>query len=715
MGSTSQRQILTPGQNCWRIVKTNRASFLIDGEAYFTTLKASLERASQFVFILAWDIDSRIRLLRNDDQASTALGDFLNALAKRKRGLHIYVLTWDFAMLYALEREWLPVYKFDWRTHRRVHFRMDGEHPAGASQHQKIVVVDDNTAFVGGFDLTRSRWDTPKHEPKDPRRVNPYGLTYPPFHDVQIIVEGEAAAALGVLARDRWYRATGRRIPAARETHSNCWPAGLQPDLKGVDVAIARTQPDYGDTSAVREVERSYLDAIAAARRYVYVESQYLTSNTIGDALARRLQEQSGPEIVVVLPRETAGWLEQVTMDVLRARLLERLRQADRHGRLKIYYPDIPGLVDECVCVHAKVMIVDDKLVRVGSSNLSNRSMSLDAECDVAIEAGGDKRIVSAIRRFRDRLLAEHLGVTPAEVANTVNGNESLIKGIEALRSSQRTLRDLDGRVPEFLERQIPESALIDPERPMDADRLIAELGISDERSQAHYSWLRLLVLVIGLIALAAAWRWTPMADQLDAGKIVSVLSNVRQSPMGPLLAVAAFVIGGLVVAPVTVLIVATALVFGPLLGFACSLVGTLLSAIVVYGIGRLMKRDTARWFSGSRLNRLSQRLARRGLVSIVAVRIIPVAPFTVVNLVAGVSHVSFRDFVLGTLVGMTPGLVAMVIFADRLHDALIEPNLITIALVLAVVVAIAVLAYFMRQWLTGNSVGDNSQRGHQR
>jgi phospholipase D1/2 len=416
-----------------------------------------------------------------------------------------------------------------------------------------------------------------------------------------------------------------------------------------------------------------------------------------------------------VLPRETAGWLEQVTMDVLRARLLERLRQADRHGRLKIYYPDIPGLADECVCVHAKVMIVDDKLVRVGSSNLSNRSMSLDAECDVAIEAGGDKRIVSAIRRFRDRLLAEHLGVTPAEVANTVNGNESFIKGIEALRSSQRTLRDLDGRVPEFLERQIPESALIDPERPMDADRLIAELGISDERSQAHYSWLRLLVLVIGLIALAAAWRWTPMADQLDAGKIVSVLSNVRQSPMGPLLAVAAFVIGGLVVAPVTVLIVATALVFGPLLGFACSLVGTLLSAIVVYGIGRLMKRDTARWFSGSRLNRLSQRLARRGLVSIVAVRIIPVAPFTVVNLVAGVSHVSFRDFVLGTLVGMTPGLVAMVIFADRLHDALIEPNLITIALVLAVVVAITVLAYFMRQWLTGNSVGDNSQRGHQR
>lgn len=710
MSSPSQRQILTPGQNCWRIAKADRASFLIDGEEYFTALKASLERASQCVFILAWDIDSRVRLLRNDDQAPTAQGDFLNALAKRKRGLHIYVLTWDFAMLYALEREWLPVYKLGWRTHRRVHFRMDGEHPVSASHHQKIVVVDDSTAFAGGFDLTRSRWDTSKHEPKDPRRVNPYGLAYPPFHDVQIVVEGEAAAVLGELARARWLRATGQKIAAVKETQSKSWPTALQPDLEHVDVAIARTQPDYDGADAVREVERLYLDAIAAARRYVYIESQYLTSNAIGDALARRLQEQRGPEIVLVLPRETGGWLEQATMDVLRARLLERLRQADRHGRLKVYYPDIPELVDECVCVHAKVMIVDDQLVRVGSSNLSNRSMSLDTECDIAIEAGGTERIASAIRRFRDRLLAEHLGVSQAEVANTINGNESFIKGIETLRSSQRTLRELDSRVPEFLDEQIPESALIDPERPMDADGLIAELGVSDERGQARHSWLRLLVLLIGLLVLAAAWRWTPLAAELDAGKIASVLDDVRQRPMGPLLAVAAFVIGGLVVAPVTLLIVATALVFGPALGFAYSLVGTLLSAILVYGIGRLMKRDTARRLSGSWLNRLSRRLGRRGLISIMAVRVIPVAPFTIVNLVAGVSHISFRDFVLGTLLGMTPGLLAMVIFADRLHDALIEPNLITIALVLGVAAVIVVLAYFMRQWLKGNNVGDNSQ-----
>lgn len=714
MNSPSQRQILKPGQNCWRIAKADRAAFLVDGEAYFTALKTSLERASRCVLILAWDIDSRVRLLRNDDHASAALGDMLNALAKRKHSLHIYILTWDFAMLYALEREWLPVYKLDWRTHRRVHFRMDDEHPAGASHHEKIVVVDDNTAFVGGFDLTRSRWDTSKHAPKDPRRVNPYGLEYPPFHDVQIVVDGEAAAALGKLARERWHRATKRKMPAVRATSGRCWPDGVKPDLDNVDIAIARTRSAYNGADEVREVERLYLDAIEAARRYVYIENQYVTSSAIGDALARRLQEEKGPEIVLVVPRETAGWLEQLTMDVLRARLIERLKRADRYGRLKVYYPDIPGLVDGCVCVHGKIMIVDDALVRVGSSNLSNRSMSLDTECDVAIEAGGE-RVASGIRGFRDRLLAEHLGVAQADVSDTINEQHSLISGIERLRSSKRSLCELETRIPELLNQQIPDSALIDPERPIDADRLTAELGIGGERSQAYHGGLRLLALLILLVAFAAAWRWTPLAEQFDTGKIAALLDEAKQNPMGPLLAIAVFVVGGLVVFPVTLLIVATGLVFGPVLGFFYALTGTLLSAILVYGLGRLMKRDTARRLSGSRLNRLSRQLARRGLISIVAVRLVPVAPFTVINLVAGVSHIRFKDFVLGTLVGMTPGLVIMVIFADRLHEALVQPNIATIALVFGVVTVIAVFVYVMRRWLKTDSAGADFQHGHQK
>src|SRR6185437_9244660 len=120
------------------------------------------------------------------------------------RGLRGCILSWDFAMLYAFEREWLPVYKLDWRTHRRLHFRLDGRHPPGASHHQKVVVIDDAVAFVGGFDLAHRRWDMPAHRANEPRRVDPYGATYAPFHDVQLAVDAEAARALGDLARERW-------------------------------------------------------------------------------------------------------------------------------------------------------------------------------------------------------------------------------------------------------------------------------------------------------------------------------------------------------------------------------------------------------------------------------------------------------------------------------------------------------------------------------
>ena len=103
----------------------------------------------------------------------------------------------------------MPLYALNWKTHSRVRFYMDDKHPVGASQHQKIVVVDDAVAFSGGLDLRKWRWDTPEHHIDDQRRVDPDGKPYPPFHDVQMVVDGAAAAALGQLARERWQRATG--------------------------------------------------------------------------------------------------------------------------------------------------------------------------------------------------------------------------------------------------------------------------------------------------------------------------------------------------------------------------------------------------------------------------------------------------------------------------------------------------------------------------
>ena len=120
--------------------------------------------------------------------------------------------------------------------------------------------------------------------------------------------------------------------------------------------------PPRAEAPAVREVERLYLDMIASARRAIYIENQYFTSPRIAEALAKRLAEPDGPEIVLVLRLLSHGWLEEPTMHVLRTRLLKRLQEADRYGRFHVYYPHMPGLAEGCCLdVHSKMMIVDDQ------------------------------------------------------------------------------------------------------------------------------------------------------------------------------------------------------------------------------------------------------------------------------------------------------------------------------------------------------------------
>ncbi|RPJ40628.1 MAG: hypothetical protein EHM27_07700, partial [Deltaproteobacteria bacterium] len=368
--------IAVPGRNCWKRPVAGKVAFLVDGDAYFSAFAAAVERARFSVLILGWDIDSRLQLRGDGSRGkfSNELGLFLKEIISRRKELQIHVLSWDFAMIYLLEREFLPVFKRPWRGRRRIHFRLDGRHPRGGSHHQKVVVIDDAVAFSGGLDLTKHRWDTPEHKRDDPRRVKPGGFHYEPFHDVQMAVSGEAASALGELARERWRRATGISLfppPGG----SDPWPDDLTPDLEEVPVAIARTEPEWNGYPGIREVESLFLDMIAAARHSIYIENQYFTSARICDALIQRLTEQDGPDIVMIMAERNSGWLEQNSMGIIRAQLFQKLKRADRFGHLYLYQPALPG--GERMEVHSKVIVVDDRLARVGSANLSNRSTGL--------------------------------------------------------------------------------------------------------------------------------------------------------------------------------------------------------------------------------------------------------------------------------------------------------------------------------------------------
>ncbi|MFP3870331.1 MAG: VTT domain-containing protein [Syntrophobacteria bacterium] len=693
--ANGSENILVEGRNCWRIAPAARAALLIDAASYFAAFRAAVERARHSILIVGWDMDSRLRLVRDDraHDLPVALGDFLNAVVSRRPGLHAHVLIWDFAMIYALERELLPVFKLRWRTHRRIHFRLDSNHPVGACHHQKIVVVDDAIAFVGGIDLATDRWDTPAHSASDPRREDPSGRRYPPHHDVQMAVDGPAAATLGDLVRERWRRATGRCLRPSTRGRRDPWPSELVPDMEDVRVAIARTEPAYRGSKEVREVESLYRDAIFAAHRFIYVENQYLTSATFCEALASQLRKRSGPEVVIVLPRRCSVWLEESTMGIFRARPLRRLREEDHYNRLRVFYPVVPGLDEESVNVHSKVLVIDDKLVRVGSSNLSNRSMGFDTECDICIEAG-EPRIEEAIAYARNRLLAEHLGVAPHHVAKEIAARGSLIAAVDRLCGSERTLKPLHADVPEWVDNLIPDSTVIDPEKPMAPEKFIEQF-ISEEVPEDRRPFRRIAIILLAVLALASSWQWTPLGDWLDVKAIAAWAGHLTYHPAAPLVVIGAYLVGNLLLIPVTFMVAATAFIFGPVAGFILSMVGCLSGAMLTYGVGRLLGRDTVRRLAGTRLNRLSRRLANHGVITMATVRLVPVAHFAIASMVAGASHIRFRDFFLGTTIGMAPGVLAITVLEDRLEVAVREPGMasFTVLAVLVLLLVVSVLA----------------------
>ncbi|MFC4175504.1 phospholipase D-like domain-containing protein [Microvirga sp. GCM10011540] len=476
--SESGLRVLEEGRTCWRLARADRLAVIVDAAAYFAAAKAAILQARHTVFLIGWDFDLSIGLERTNPMPGVPdeLGSFLAEAVKRRPGLRVFVLRWDLSFLKFPFRATLPLKLLDWLLGKRIDFRLDHEHPMGACHHQKIVVIDDCLAFCGGIDMTDYRWDTPAHRDDDPHRID-RGRAYQPWHDVTTCLTGEAAGALGELARERWRRATGEALPPPKAA-APCWPEHLSPDLTDVEVAIARTEPAYGEAQPeIREIEALYLAAIRAARHTIYIETQYFASHRIADALAKRLQEENGPEIVVINPRSAVGWLEEEVMGSARAVLVRDLAKQDRHGRFRIYTPVTKG--GEDIYVHAKVVAVDDRLLRVGSSNLNNRSMGLDTECDLAVEAGAgqaDRKVRQVITAIRDRLIAEHLGVAQERLAATLaTEHGSLIRAIERLRRDDgRSLIPFEP--PELTEAEVAmaESRLLDPDRP---ERMAPEFG----------------------------------------------------------------------------------------------------------------------------------------------------------------------------------------------------------------------------------------------
>jgi phosphatidylserine/phosphatidylglycerophosphate/cardiolipin synthase-like enzyme/uncharacterized membrane protein YdjX (TVP38/TMEM64 family) len=698
---------MRPYQTIWRKEHARRAAVLIDAARYFGAARAAMLKARSHIFILGWDIHSRTPFVDEsgsaDDGYPEPFGEFLSALVRDRPKLHVHVLLWDFAALYATERELFPILALRWNTPPGVEFYLDDAVPLGSSQHQKLIVIDDSVAFSGGLDVTIRRWDTSAHDYDHPLRHDPAGKYYRPFHDVQMMVEGDIARALGKLARARWHCACEARIALGR-SHNDCWPDEITPDFKDIDIGIARTQPAYASQPQVQEVEALFLESISKAEHSIYIENQFLSSMKIAHALAERLRQRPHLELLMIAPRSHDSWLEAHSMRNGRIRFMQEFSSPHLKRRVRLMYPEVrKGRRKTHTMVHSKVMIIDDACLRIGSANLNNRSMATDTECDLFIEAHSPNEH-AAITDIQNRLLGDHTGLSADAIAAARKQNSSLIAIADGGGARGHHLRPIEDGRPDRNELAAYIEGVADPERPIGAEQFVASLfgGVMPDRSVPKI--VKAVFVGLAIIAAALIWEYTPLGEAINPRAVGRALREFATGAWAPFVVIGAFVLGGLVVFPVVVLIAATAATFGPGLGFIYAAFGTMLSAAVTYGLGARLGKQTLRDLLGPRLESVRKRVARKGVIAVAVIRLVPVAPFTVVNLLAGASEITFTQFMLGTALGMLPGIFMMSVLGHQLSQIILHPSALALGLLAAAVLgwialSIALQALVTKYW----------------
>lgn len=474
----AEPQVLREGDTCWRVERADRLALIVDGAAYFAAAKAAMLKARHSIWLLAWAFDPLTRLTPDrmkrsgDPESADRLGLLLRRLASLNPGLDVRILAWDMPWLVGIEQA-LPNQRGSaYFVGSPVKYRLDHTLPRSACHHQKVLIVDGRVAFVSGGDLGADRWDNCDHEDNAPERRLPWGKRYPARHEMTVMVDGPAVDALEDLFIDRWRRSTGEtpaKPPPETKDDSSPWPEIIEPDIRLQPFGVSRTLPCWRKDPGAEECLALHLAAIASARKTIYIENQYLASRLIVEALAARLAEPDGPEIITIGPSQSPSFFDQMTMDSARTMATNRLIEADEHGHFRAFCARTAK--DDLIIVHAKVLIVDDTLLKVGSTNLNNRSTGLDSELDVVIEATDDETRL-AIRAFRNREIAHFLGKEPEAVVAAIAEHGSIGAAIDALDDGPtRRLRPICTEQPSRIARFVAGRSLGDPLRTDDAWR----------------------------------------------------------------------------------------------------------------------------------------------------------------------------------------------------------------------------------------------------
>ena len=432
--------LLKPESTCWRVSNAERVGLIVDVQDYYRAAREAMGRARRSIHILGWAWDPST-LFAPDGEAEHGpddrWGPWLRDFAVEHREVDVRLLVWKSALPVAATQNFFPHRARALFGDTPVNFRLDGALPLGACHHQKVIVIDDELAFAGGCDVGPDRWDTQAHRDDDPHRRKPGGGFFDARHETMCVFDGHPARDMGALFRARWKRASGETL-AEPDSHaiggSDAWPPCIAVALKGVRTGISRSEPHWRHYPEIRETEKLHLASIGAARRFIYLENQYFACPVMAEALAARLEEADGPEIMLVSTQHSPSWFDQMTMDRTRLLFLKRLKASDHYGRLSAFCPvTAEGRI---IIVHSKLSIIDNDLVRVGSANLNNRSTGFDTECDLSFEAEGPAQEV-AIARFRAHLIAHWLA-QPTEIVAEGIKTQGLAATVAALDDPAR-------------------------------------------------------------------------------------------------------------------------------------------------------------------------------------------------------------------------------------------------------------------------------------
>jgi phosphatidylserine/phosphatidylglycerophosphate/cardiolipin synthase-like enzyme len=453
-------RILVPGKNCWSVERTRRAGVLVDARDYYRAFYQAMSGARRYALLAGWQFDSDVRLLRGDDATGAPWPveflPFLMALCRERPELSISVLAWDYSVVYTLEREWMQRLKFDFGTSDQIHYLLDGKHPLGASHHQKIVVIDGRIAFVGGADICDGRWDDRGHERENSERVNRYGEPYKPYHEVIGFFTGDAVANVERLFRARWRHASGADLPAAlpaeeEATNKTLFPFEGALSVDSERVALARTYVPLDESeSPTQEIRVLFEDAIAAAERLLYIETQYITARALHDAVVTRLTDAAKPrlQVIIVVPHGADSIKEKLVLGAAEDQWLHTVAQVAEsagHTLRVLFSASSDGAKDAPpTYIHAKLLIVDDRFMTLGSANCTNRSMSFDSELNLAWECErGDEPLARSIAQIRASLLSEHAGIDYDAALEAIDG---LVEHLDELlqRGTRLRLRPLE-------------------------------------------------------------------------------------------------------------------------------------------------------------------------------------------------------------------------------------------------------------------------------